>query len=277
MDIAHLRAILRPHIISLYRRNTHATIADTCQKLDMPSVEDGTKQQRITKAFDDLPDNGLQNKAELYLKHFPPNARDRNELQDILWADLPTPEVNKKIRREVASVLDADDLYLDSRRFDELLERLWVLDTGSAGMLEAFLLRRPFEDRSLRALIEQHVHKNPGDWSVDDLFDVLGAYDCSNKRFALFLEGLVSADVRPKESSQRHVVEVVNIALKGSGAELRETDSRDGYPLFTLVHTHGSTAGRPKNLIFASQIKPDMRFRDAVNNDIEIVTNADKQ
>jgi very-short-patch-repair endonuclease len=34
--------------------------------------------------------------------------------------------------------------------------------------------------------------------------------------------------------------------------------------------------GRPKNLIFASAVKPDLRFRDAVNNDIEIVTNADK-
>ncbi len=34
--------------------------------------------------------------------------------------------------------------------------------------------------------------------------------------------------------------------------------------------------GRPKNLIFASSVKPDLRFRDAVNNDVEIVTNADK-
>lgn len=32
----------------------------------------------------------------------------------------------------------------------------------------------------------------------------------------------------------------------------------------------------PKNLIFASQIKPDLRFRDAINNDVETVTNTEK-
>jgi very-short-patch-repair endonuclease len=45
--------------------------------------------------------------------------------------------------------------------------------------------------------------------------------------------------------------------------------------VFAVVSTH-APLGRPKNLIFASSIKPDLRFRDAVNNDIEIVTNADK-
>jgi hypothetical protein len=35
-------------------------------------------------------------------------------------------------------------------------------------------------------------------------------------------------------------------------------------------------AGRPKNLIFASPVKPDMRFTDAINNNFEIVTNADQ-
>ena len=102
------------------------------------------------------------------------------------------------------------------------------------------------------------------------LFENIGALDCPDKRFAVFLEGLASSDVRPKEASQRAFVEKVNHALKGSGAELRETDSRDGYPHFTLVYTHGAAAGRPKNLIFASQVKPDLRFRDAINNDIEI-------
>jgi hypothetical protein len=122
----------------------------------------------------------------------------------------------------------------------------------------------------------RHVYQNPRDWSTVTLFDNLGALDCSDRRFVYFLEGLVSADVRPKEEAQRAFVEKVNAALKGSGTELRETDSRDGYPHFTLVNTHGAASGRPKNLIFASQLKPDLRFRDAINNDVEIVTNADK-
>jgi len=31
-----------------------------------------------------------------------------------------------------------------------------------------------------------------------------------------------------------------------------------------------------KNLIFASSVKPDLRFSDAINNDVEVVTNQDK-
>jgi very-short-patch-repair endonuclease len=43
-----------------------------------------------------------------------------------------------------------------------------------------------------------------------------------------------------------------------------------------MVSLHAAAKGRPKNLIFASPDKPDLRFRDALDNDIEIVTNADK-
>ena len=50
----------------------------------------------------------------------------------------------------------------------------------------------------------------------------------------------------------------------------------DSYPIFTLVSLHAATKGRLKNLIFASPDKPDLRFRDALDNDVEIVTNADK-
>jgi hypothetical protein len=57
---------------------------------------------------------------------------------------------------------------------------------------------------------------------------------------------------------------------------MRECDMEGGYPVFSVVSTHAAPTGRPKNLIFASPVKPDLRFRDAVNNDIEIVTNADK-
>lgn len=51
---------------------------------------------------------------------------------------------------------------------------------------------------------------------------------------------------------------------------------QDGYPEYRLVPLHDGVAGRPKNLIFASSVKPDLRFRDAINNDIEIVTHADQ-
>jgi very-short-patch-repair endonuclease len=54
------------------------------------------------------------------------------------------------------------------------------------------------------------------------------------------------------------------------------TEDEGGYPVFSIAPLHTGSAGRPKNLIFASAIKPDIRFRDAVNNEIEIVSDADK-
>lgn len=103
----------------------------------------------------------------------------------------------------------------------------------------------------------------------------VGAFDASDRRFALFLEGLSSPDVRPEEASQRVFVAAVNGAIAGTGVELREVGNDGGYPVFRFTAI-GRGAGRTKNLIFASRSKPDLRFRDAVSNDIEIVSRADQ-
>lgn len=49
-----------------------------------------------------------------------------------------------------------------------------------------------------------------------------------------------------------------------------------GYPVYRAVPVSRGVRASPKNLIFASQIRPDIRFRDAINNDIEIVSNAER-
>jgi very-short-patch-repair endonuclease len=224
----------------------------------------------MVASFEALPDSDLARVAERFLRLHPPPPATRNEIQDALWALTPGPEIPKRFRRDVARAMAAVELYLDAHRFHNLLERLFVLDDDPFGAL----LGHP--DRSLRAQIERHVYRNPEDWSTEDLFDKLGAFDVSDRRFASFLEGLASSDVRPDEASQRQFVDLVNVPLRACGVELRETDTDGGYPVFTVVPIDAGRAGRPKNLIFASPTKPDLRFRDAVNNDIEIVTNADQ-
>ena len=81
--------------------------------------------------------------------------------------------------------------------------------------------------------------------------------------------------MRPDESSQRAFVEAVNRAVQSIGIELREVETDGGFPVFRFTETR-KRAGAAKNLIFASQVKPDLRFLDAINNDIEIVSSADK-
>lgn len=270
MDLSYLRNLLHPHIIGLKDKGTHETLPEICSSLGLPTLSsDGTKSNKVRASFEALPDPDLPHLAARFLEIHPPKAAERNEIQDVLWADS-TIEIPKRFRRDVARALASEEIYLDGKGFDELLDELWILDTDSLGWLIDGV------DRSLRAEICQHVHRNPDDWSVGELFDHIGAFDASNRRFALFMEGLASSRVRPDESAQRHFVEVVNPAFRGCGVELRESGTDEGYPTFAIVSTRHSSMRRPKNLIFASSVKPDLRFRDAVNNDIEIVTNADK-
>ena len=56
------------------------------------------------------------------------------------------------------------------------------------------------------------------------------------RRFALFLEGLASAVVRPDEGAQSHFVACVNEPLRSCGVALRETDSEGGYPFVAEVN-----------------------------------------
>jgi len=85
----------------------------------------------------------------------------RIAIQDVLWADEPAIEGPKRYRRDVAHALEKIDHFVDPRRFDELLDRHWMLGTDP---LAGWFGR---SDTSLRAQIDRHVDRNPGDWSVD--------------------------------------------------------------------------------------------------------------
>ncbi len=242
-----------------------------CEKLGLPCPDPGgSKRERMISSINALSDADLPQTAKLFLKFYPPSPVTRNAIQEILWTGSAYPDIPKRFRREIAQAIDIEDLFVNAQHFDILLENLWILDTDPwAGILNN-------GRTNLRQEIRQHVHQNLGDWSTELLFDKLGAYTASNGRFVHFLEGLASPDVRPDEAAQRHFVETINVPLRSCGVELRESDIEGGYPIFSVVATHTAAVGRPKNLIFASSVKPDLRFRDAINNDIEVVTNADK-
>lgn len=269
MDLDRLRQLLRQPLVGLKDAGTHDALGGIFRQLGLNEAGGNTKRQRMQLALDAAPDDALPSIAERYLATFNRDPQLRNEIQEVLWVSAPSLHVPKKHRRELARALAMSDLYGDADEFMELLSRLWVLDDQGLDFLSG-------ADRSLRARIVRHVFRNPDDWSVEELFKELGAFDCSDRRFQLFLEGMASSRVHPDEADQRRFCSVVKDALAGCGVELRETATDGGYPVFSLVSISSGALGRPKNLIFASPVKPDLRFRDAVNNDIEIVTNADK-
>ena len=137
-------------------------------------------------SFAALPDAALAHVATNLLSNMQIDARSRNAIQDTVWAGRNSPAIEKPTRRNIARDLDLANLVIRHDRFIDLLDHLWVLDDNPFG---EFLGAKS----SLRDRINQHVCRNPGDWSPETLFDELGAFEASDRRFALFLEGLASA------------------------------------------------------------------------------------
>jgi len=282
MDIERLRDLVEGAAGCLVGLCTHDDLGETCAGLGLldpprqaePGSEQGfTKRERVKWSLARLADEDVPVVAGRMLGGWLPAALDaatRNTIEDILWAGQGALEIPRRTRRDIARALDLDDVTVKPDRFMSLLGRLWVL--GGDDLL-AFWTESA---SSLRKQIDQHVLRNPGDWSAEDLFDKLGAIDSAgDARFARFLEGLASAAVVPDEDAQRRVVAAINSHLRAAGAELRETGEDGGYPVFAVTSTLAAR-GQPKNLIFASPSKPDIRIIDAINNDIEIVSNADE-
>jgi very-short-patch-repair endonuclease len=103
-----------------------------------------------------------------------------------------------------------------------------------------------------------------------------GALTCSQARFFGLLEKLLHPMTR-RDGEQRELAERFVQSLKRDGFTVRQTGAESGYAVYGVVRAQLGVAGEMKNLIFASiGEKPELVFRDAVNNDVEIVKNADK-
>ena len=181
MDLVRLRSVLEPFIISLKDAGTHPDLPSICEELGLPKPDAGdSKRERMTASFNALADSDLPAVAEKFLSRRPPSAATRNLMQDILWSNRAGPTIPKRFRREVAKAIECEGLYHDAHRFDELLDRLWILDTDPWATLRASLRG---ESVGLRAEIERHVHRNPEDWSAECAFEVPdGFFDASAAR-----------------------------------------------------------------------------------------------
>ena len=252
-----------------------------CDGLELPYAPDNpelTKREYILSRAEKLRDDPEQTRrvAANFTEQYPvaEGNKDTFMIEEMLWADSDYPEISKKLRREIAGGLEGEALCVDTDGFLDALGRLWVLQSREQKLLETWVIG--IKPNSLRWQIEQYVINNSNNWSIEDLFNKLGALDCSHVRFGKLIETLAGPDVRPDEPRQRSFATAVNKVLSCHGLELAATGEADGYPTFTLQKIGTNVVGRPKNLIFASSVKPDLRFRDAVNNDIEIVTHVDK-
>ncbi|MFF3467598.1 hypothetical protein [Streptomyces sp. NPDC002619] len=271
MDLQRLRELIDEVLADSYQSPRHKDLPALCDRLRLPSPppEEGhSKHERLTASLQACPDGHLAGVAEAILDHQPLPAWQRNQIQDLLWLGRPHVDIPGRTRRELARDFDLSDHLEHAHRLIDLLE--WIWDLGGD------LPEWGAPTTSLRDDIERHVVRFRDDWTVERLFEELGAFSAPHPRFGRFLEGLASAETIPDEQAQRRFVEMANHHLEPLGAQLRQEGESDGYPLFHLVQPGHGPARRPRNVIFATLGKPDIRFTDALDNDIEIAERADQ-
>lgn len=267
-DVPTLRKLLRPAVGDMKDGCTNSSIPEFCQKLGLPvPADEGDKRSRLHAAFDALPDSSLPALTDELLRRKIFYGDLRNRVQDALWSDLPIVDIPKRARREVSRALGQIQLFKSWERFEQLLQEIFLFEPDFRAILTG-------ERGGTLAWVHRHFVRNPEDADVELLFDTLKAFDLPPRRFAIFLEKLASAEIQVDAEAQEELVAIVNPHLRSVGVEFRHTSNVDGYPVFKLESLR-TPKGRPKNLIFASAIKPDIRFRDAINNDIEIVAGKD--
>lgn len=242
---------------------THTELSEAPQQiagLVVPNAEGLSKRQRIDQALTDLPQEQLARLALKFAAHRGDIGLDEAGRKVLEASDPPLTQIT---RRDIARVF-GDDL-AGERGTVEMVERY-------------FLLSSPLEDflgsggRSLRDQVAQHMDRNPGDWSVEDLFGQIGAYDCSRARFGALLEEAVHPLSRSGEK-QAQTVAALNKVLARDGYELAQETELSGHPIFSFRSLVRGVSGPPKNLIFASRgPKPEIGFADAINNDIVILS-----
>lgn len=192
----------------------------------------------------------------------------RDELQELYWDDGSRPAIPARYRRDLSRRLDQQELFLHAEGFLSTLASFWRIDERS--LLADFSLAP-----SLRDHIERHCIAND-DWNATTLFEKVGAFKSTDARFVRFIEALASSSVRPDEAAQRAFMDAVDEVLKPYGVHFIATIGADAYLEGQLTYLGGHAKASPKNLIFASKAKPDLRFSSALDNDVEVVSNADK-
>ncbi|MBF7143265.1 hypothetical protein HBH25_11980 [Pseudomonas sp. hsmgli-8] len=246
---------------------TDARIPELLNDLGLDDcTEYSSKREHLRKAVEAASDANRLVAAGRALQILKLPLYERDQLQELVWDDGSTPNVPGRFRRELAEKLAPVDLFLDFSGFEGVLHEFWWVDTVS---ISEGLISPTLWDEICR----QYINNN--DWDVVTVFDKLGPFRCSPARFGRFIEALASSRVRPNEPAQRLFIDTVNSALTKSGIHLVPGLGEDAYLTASLAYIGSGKQSSPKNLIFASKTKPDLRLGNALDNDIEVVTGAD--
>lgn len=241
---------------------THADLDSSRRTggLAVPRPDGFSKRQRIQAALGSLTPDELARVGISLAADRQDDALDEAARKVLEENDNPLTTIT---RRDVARIFGAD---LGGERTNREIV---------AGLLP---VRRPEDDflgnlrPNVHELVARHMDDNPGDWSVEQLFAEIGAFDCSIARFGALLEAAVHPLSRSGETQARLVADINDVLARDRYALIQEGDV-SGHAVYVFRALVRGVEGRPKNLIFASRgPKPEIGFRDAINNDVVLLS-----
>lgn len=269
-------ALVRALVLDL-RNHRHIDLPGLCEELGLPKPPEKdestgrespelSKRQRMEAVFAMINIEDYLAVLQRFVNRGL-SPEQRNQAEDLIWSSHEWPVINTRTRREVARALDkVVPFWSDADGLIALVQRRWVdLDAASSWPLGAGLVHE----------VSQHLIRND-DWTASDFFKRVGALECPDRRFALFVHELVSGEVNPDVRRLQLLATTVTGALAASGLRFVETDPIQGYPAFMI--TRSTTNPRPTRLLlFASRVaKPDVRLADVLDTDVEVLTSSDK-
>ena len=229
-----------------------------------PSDAHSSKRLYVRPRIEGLNDHALIKLALDVEEKFP--DFEFRELAKKLDDQLSGPSLSDLTMRLIITELEATELFGDVSRLVSELETMWPIEE----------MESPYKQGSLRDSIIRHCIRNPEDWDNTTLLDHLKIIECSRSLFFQFLESVVHPNSR-RNQEQQGLIDSINPHLKKDGYHFVQFGSVSGYPVFKIFPIAGGVAGAPKNLIFAADgAKPEIVLSDAINNDIQIVKNAEK-
>jgi hypothetical protein len=141
-NFGDLRETLGQILVSKYALYSHAEITDLLEHLCLPNDAGGSKRDRMRAAPALCPDEHLEAVARRALTSMALSARQRDDIQEILWRDWRGVKIPAKFRRDVGKQLASFELCVDKNAFVDVLIRFWQVEEHNfTGFFEALLLR----------------------------------------------------------------------------------------------------------------------------------------
>lgn len=191
-------------------------------------------------------------------------------LEDILsairFADKP---VTALVRRDLLKTLNGLNGLFGERDLFEVLETVFGPAFNYMHDITSPL------GLSCKDYIDLHYLRNPGDMSTEAMLIECGVLSCSQSRFFHLIAEILHPASR-RDHTQSELADTISATLARSGYRVAATGTDSGYAIYEVVEVRPQVSGAMKNLIFATTgPKPELVFRDAINNDVEITRNAE--